>query len=139
MILLDSNVLIALCEPRDQLHRKAVAHLEVLRRHELATIESVLCETSFGLPHSYQRDRLRDVLSAFGISIMHLEPSQMPSEVLAWLNNYADHEPDWADACIAVHTGADRKLKVWTYDQEFATLWRRPDGSRIPLAARLTP
>lgn len=138
MILLDSNVLIALCEPRDQLHRKSVEHLDTLRRHELTTIESVLCETCFGLPRTYQRARLRDVLATFGIGVSHLDHTQMPSEVLAWMDGYADHDPDWADACIAVHSGADRKLKVWTYDREFATHWRRPDGSRIPLAVKIS-
>jgi hypothetical protein len=24
--------------------------------------------------------------------------------------------------------------KLWTYDSEFRVVWRRPDGSRIPMA-----
>jgi hypothetical protein len=56
------------------------------------------------------------------------------SDVFAWLLKYAEHEPDWADACIAVLCGIDRSLSVWTFDQEFHTTWRRPDGTRIPLA-----
>jgi len=55
-------------------------------------------------------------------------------EVFAWLLKYADHEPDWADGCIAVLCGRDRTLKVWTYDREFRTTWRRPDGTAIPMA-----
>jgi hypothetical protein len=55
-------------------------------------------------------------------------------EVLGWLLKYADHEPDWADGCIAVLCGRDRRLKVWTYDREFRTTWRRPDGTAIPMA-----
>ncbi len=31
---------------------------------------------------------------------------------------------------------SDRRLKVWTYDREFHSAWRRPDGSAIPLAIR---
>jgi hypothetical protein len=27
-------------------------------------------------------------------------------------------------------------MKVWTYDREFLTLWRRRDGTAIPLATR---
>jgi hypothetical protein len=57
-------------------------------------------------------------------------------EVLDWLAKYADHEPEWADACLAVLSGRDSGLKVWTYDREFRTTWRRPDGSTIPLAVR---
>jgi len=31
----------------------------------------------------------------------------------------------------------DRRVRVWTYDDEFVTVWRRLDGSRVPLANRL--
>ena len=44
---------------------------------------------------------------------------------------YADHEPDWADACLAVLSGRDHDLKVWTYDREFRTTWRRPMEQRF--------
>ena len=29
-------------------------------------------------------------------------------EVLDWLTKYADHEPDWADACLAILSGRDK-------------------------------
>jgi hypothetical protein len=29
-------------------------------------------------------------------------------EVLDWLTEYADHEPDWADACLAILSGRDK-------------------------------
>jgi hypothetical protein len=57
-------------------------------------------------------------------------------DVLNWLTKYPGHEPDWADACIAVLCGRDKRLEVWTYDREFRTTWRRPDGTVIPLAIR---
>jgi predicted nucleic acid-binding protein len=56
--------------------------------------------------------------------------------VFHWLTKYAEHEPDWADACIAVLCGHDKRLKVWTYDREFRTTWRRLDGTVIPMAVR---
>jgi predicted nucleic acid-binding protein len=59
-------------------------------------------------------------------------------DVLDWLAKYADHEPDWADACLAVLSGRDKELKVWTYDREFRTTWRRPNGTIIPMAVRST-
>jgi hypothetical protein len=52
------------------------------------------------------------------------------------LLEYSDHEPDWADGCIAVLSGRNTALKIWTYDREFGTTWRRPDGTRIPLAVQ---
>ena len=39
-----------------------------------------------------------------------------------------------ADAYLAVVSGIERRFKVWTYDSEFRTTWRRADGTRIPLA-----
>lgn len=57
-------------------------------------------------------------------------------DVFEGLVKYADHEPDWTDGCIAVLSGQDKGLKVWTYDREFHTIWRRPDGTPIPLAVR---
>lgn len=55
-----------------------------------------------------------------------------------WLAKYADHDPDWADGCLAVFSGRDKSLKVWTCDREFRTTWRRPNGTTIPLAVPLT-
>jgi hypothetical protein len=56
------------------------------------------------------------------------------SDVFAWLDLYAEHDPDWADGYLAVLSGRDRHARVWTYDREFSTIWRRLDGTRIPLA-----
>jgi hypothetical protein len=44
------------------------------------------------------------------------------------------HDPDWTDAYLAVVAGTDPRFKVWTYDREFRTTWRRRDGTVIPLA-----
>ena len=56
-------------------------------------------------------------------------------EVLDWLTKYADHEPDWADACLAVLSGRQKNLKVWTYDREFRTTLRRPNGVAVASAS----
>ena len=55
------------------------------------------------------------------------------AQVFDWLMRYRDHDPDWADAYLAVVAGTDRQFKVWTYDREFRATWRRPDGTPIPL------
>ena len=56
------------------------------------------------------------------------------ADALEWLERYADHEPDWADACLAVFSGRDRHTRIWTCDREFRTIWRRPNGTAIPMA-----
>jgi hypothetical protein len=58
-------------------------------------------------------------------------------DVFAWLDQYSDHEPDLADAYLAVLSAYHREYKIWTYDSQFRTIWRRPDGSPIPLAVRI--
>jgi len=137
MILVDTTPLVALCDSRDSRHPDAVRHLERLASAGLCTCEAVLVEACFHLPHREQRRRLTAVLDALTITpVSGAGDPDYWSEVLAWLTKHAEHEPDWADACLAVLSGRDRRLKIWTYDREFRTIWRRPDGSAIPLAVR---
>ena len=137
MILIDTTPLVALCDARDSKHRTAVKHLESLAAQPFAVCDAVLTEACFHLPHPSQRQRLRAFLHD-----LRIRPVPVSHEVdfwlaaLDWLAKYADHDPDWADACLAVLCGQDRDLKVWTYDREFRTTWRRPDGRTIPLAVR---
>jgi predicted nucleic acid-binding protein len=137
MILIDTGPLVALCDARDSQHAIAVNHLEKLSSAGLCTCEAVLMECCFHLPRPEQRQRLRALLDALPISSLPA-PCERSfwSSVLDWLAKYGEHEPDWADACIAVLCGLDTRLKVWTYDREFRTTWRRPDGRAIPLAIR---
>ena len=137
MILVDTTPLVALCDARDSQHAVAVKQLEKLASAGLCTCEAVLMESCFHLPHREQRQRLRELL--YGLTVSSLPAPcdrRFWSDVLDWLTKYAEHEPDWADACIVVLCGLDRRLKVWTYDREFRTTWRRPDGTAIPLAIR---
>jgi len=138
VILIDTTPLVAVCDARDSKHRMALKHLELLASDEFAVCDAVLTEACFHLPHRNQRQRLRALLrdlSVQPIPIMYEQDFFL--EVFDWLAKYADHEPDWADACLAILSGRDKNLKVWTYDREFRTTWRRPNGTVIPLAARL--
>ena len=139
MILIDTTPLVAMCDARDSKHRTALKHLESLAADELAVCDAVLTEACFHLPHRSQRHRLRAFLHDMSMQPLPLTHERaFWLEVLDWLAKYADHEPDWADACLAVLSGHDRDLKVWTYDREFRTTWRRPNGTPIPLAVRST-
>lgn len=137
MILIDTGPLVALCDARDSHHRLAVTQVAGLGTG-LATCEAVLMEACFHLPHRAQRHRLRAVLDRLDVApVPSAQDGRFWDDVLDWLTSYADHEPDWADGCLAVLSGRDETLKVWTYDAEFRTIWRRPDGTRIPLASRV--
>ena len=137
MILIDTGPLVALCDPRDRLHAAAVAQLEPLARHGLRTCEPVLVEACFHLPHAAQRRRLRAIVETFEIRAASQTLDEgFWMDVFEWLAKYADHDPDWADGCLAVLSGLEGTAKVWTYDREFRTVWRRPDGSAIPMAVK---
>jgi len=101
--------------------------------------DAVLTETCFHLPHQSQRQRLRVLLDDLGVKpVPAADEGAFWSEVFEWLMKYADYEPDWADGCLAVLSGRHKGAKVWTYDREFRTTWRRPNGTPIPLAVRST-
>ena len=135
MILLDTTPLVALCDPRDALNAVALRDLDRLAREPFVVCAPVLTEACFLLSHAAQRARLQRLLAEFPVAAYSAddEPS-LWAAVFDWLARYAKHEPDWADGYLAVISGRERRFKVWTYAREFRTVWRRPDGTRIPLA-----
>lgn len=137
MILCDANVLVALVDPRDQLRPIAAEDLERLAGEDLLVTLPVLAEAIFLLPHPMQRERLAHILDGQAIApVGGADTYDIRGKVFEWLQQYAEHEPDWADAHLAVLCGRDRHCRVWTYDAEFRTIWRRPDGSRIPIVGK---
>lgn len=135
MILLDTAPLVALCDPRDSLNKVAVRDLDRLSRQPLVACAPVLTEACVLLAHPVQRRRLRRFLEEFSVLPYRADDElRLWLEVFDWLDRYAEHEPDWADGYLVVVSGRERRFQVWTYDREFRTIWRRPDGTRIPLA-----
>lgn len=135
MILLDTGPVVALCDPRAALNRRALRDLNRLAREPLALCVPVLTEACFLLSHRAQRERLRRFLAEFSVAAYRSEDeSQLWLEVLDWLIRYQEHDPDWADGYLTVISARERGWRVWTYDREFRTIWRRPDGTRVPLA-----
>ena len=137
MILVDTTVLVALCDPRDSLNKIALRHLKTLSRSQFAVCEAVLSEACFHLSAPSQRQRLKRILEELDIQLAVVNESPaLWLEVFDWLSKYAGHDPDWADGYLAVLSGHDRKCRIWTYDSEFRTIWRRPNGSAIPMAVK---
>lgn len=137
MILIDSNVFIALLRPADELHKLAARDLDDLVDNDFFTISPVLGEVCFNLQQPYRRRRLGELLRELDVRPYPLpddDERQLWTKIVAWLEQYAEHVPDWADAHLSVICGHDKRLKLWTYDREFHTIWRRPDGTRVPLA-----
>jgi predicted nucleic acid-binding protein len=137
MILVDTAPLVALCDPRDGLHRRALGDLDRLARRPLSVCSAVLTEACFLLPHPVQRERLRRLLDELPVRpVVVADEAPVWEDAFRWMHRYAEHEPDWADAYIAALSGRERRASVWTYDSEFRTTWRRLDGGRVPLAVR---
>jgi predicted nucleic acid-binding protein len=135
VILLDSGPLIALLDQRDRLNGRALADLSRLGARRLYACAPVLTEVCFALSAAFHRARLADLLRRLDVQGVRIENERtLWEEVLAWMGRYAEHSPDLADAWLAVLSQRERRLRLWTYDREFKTVWRRPDGSRIPLA-----
>lgn len=133
MILFDTTPLVALCDARDAYHERAVRHLKQLTPASFGVCEAVLAECCLHLPHPVQRLRLRALLDGLQVESAPLDAGDR-ADVFDWLARYAEHEPDWADACLAVLSARRADIQVWTYDREFRTTWRRPGGEAIPLA-----
>ena len=137
MTLIDTTPLVALCDPRDSLNRTALKHLKILAKSQFAICEPVLAEVCFHLPAQSQRTRLQRIIESLQITAAPVDDgSALWRDVFDWLHKYSQHEPDWADAYLAVLSGRNPKYTVWTYDLEFRTIWRRPDGTAIPMAVR---
>lgn len=135
MILLDTAPVVALCDPRDALNRRALRDLNRLAREPFVLCPPVLAEACFLLPYRAQRERMRRFLTELSVAPYRSgDEARLWIEIFDWLLRYQEHEPDWADGYLAVVSGQESRSRVWTYDREFRTTWRRPDGSRVPLS-----
>ena len=112
----------------------ALRDLDRLPREPLFLCAPVLGEACFLLTSAAQRERLRRAVLTLQLrAYRDDDEDRLWSAVFDWMGRYRDHDPDWADAYLAVVAGAHPGFKLWTYDREFRTTWRRPDGTAIPL------
>jgi predicted nucleic acid-binding protein len=138
VILLDSNVLVALVDPRDGLHPRAVQDLKRLVRRPLLVSVPVLTETCFLLTQPHHRARLRDLLRALDVRpCVPTNEAAFWDEVFLWLARYAEHDPDWTDGYLVALASQDSHMKIWTYDSEFYAVWRKRSGARLAMAVPL--
>jgi predicted nucleic acid-binding protein len=131
--LIDTAPLVALCDPRDGLHQRALKDLGRVSRQPLVVCDPVLTEACFLLPHPIQRQRLHRLLAELPIQPVRVEPERLWNDVFTWLQKYAEHQPDWADGYLLALTRAVGGAQIWTYDKEYSTTWRTLDGRRPKL------
>lgn len=133
MILLDSSVLVALCDRSDALAPRAMEQLRALKQRPLQITLPVLTETWHLLETGWLRQILIDWVRGGAATVAcPVEERDVLADVWRWLEKYQDHDPDFADAYLVI-ASAERKSSVWTFDREFAQVWRYLDGSRVRL------
>ena len=136
MILIDTNVLVALVDPRDPLRERVLADYEKLKRPQFLLPSVVLAECGYILKYPFLRKKLRALLKELLIEPYALsEEARLWDDIFDWLAKYGEHRPDMTDAFLVILAHRDRSLKIWTYDSEFWEIWRLPDGRAVPLAA----
>lgn len=137
VLLVDTNVLIALVDRSDELHARAAKDLAKLARADLRVTSAVLSESVFALARSDQRGRLSLLLERLPISPVLIDSENaLRHDIFAWLVRYSEHTPDYADAELCALAGRDKRARIWSYDSEFKTVWRKPDGRRLLLVGQ---
>lgn len=136
MILLDTNALVALVDPRDEHNAQAEKELARLSASKLLVTWPVLAEAFHFIHRDDLREYLFELLSTFNIKVFEEQHQLQLSDLADWLLRYGDHSPDFADAYLVVIASMHPRWKIWTYDHEFRSIWRRLDGSAVPLANR---
>ena len=134
MILVDTNVLVALTDAREELFHRANADLLRLGREEFFTIGAVLTEVHWLLKDAYRRERAVLTMRRLNVHAVADDSDALWQNVFTWLQRYAEHEPDWTDAVLVGLCAQESRYRVWSYDKEFVTVWRKPDGGMIPMA-----
>ena len=134
MILIDTNRILAFLDPDPPSRRQVQTEFVPISNMPIGIITPVLMESTHFLPKRHQRAALRLLLSRLDVQFIPVDRLVESGAVLDWMMNYADQKPDFADACLVLLTSVRSRMKIWTNDSEFTTIWRRPDGSRVPLA-----
>lgn len=132
-LLVDTGPLVALCDPSDRLHGRAVSELDRVKGALWLSLP-VLTEACFLLPGAHLRRRAFALIER---EVLRLEAPQngevVARRALEWLDRYADHSPDFADAFLVAWAENEAGLGVWTFDREFSTVWRTLGGKRVKL------
>lgn len=135
MILVDTGPLVAMVDPRDGLHRRSRGDAARMAGRPLCVTSAILAEAYFHLRSAAARRKLRALLSELRFTLQDVSDTSLAA-ALDWMDRYADQEPDFADAVTVTLSAELSGCSVWTYDREFRTIWRRADGSPVPLAVR---
>ena len=132
---MDTNVFVALADGEDDLHARAISDLKQLGRGPFGSTVPVLSESFYLLPEGNLRLRLRAYLQHLRVAILETRADAWEA-IFDWMVQYEQHEPSLADAQLVALSSMNASFRIWSYDREFVTIWRRPDGTRVPTVVR---
>ncbi len=129
MILVDTGPLIALFDPRDNLHERCKRTLKSVHSRLLTTVP-VLTEAFHILsPESQGSDRLRDFVALGGLGVWFLDRGAL-ERAFELMEQYADHPMDLADASLLVAAETLSTRRVFTIDRRDFGAYRIRRGHR---------
>jgi uncharacterized protein len=130
-VLLDTSVIVAWLNRRDQHHQRCVAALSGLRQ-PMATCEAVIAESCYmvqSIPAAIDR-----ILANVADGVFQI-PFQLPgstAEVAGILRKYRDTPADFADACLMQMADELDTGDILTLDGDFKHYrWRRNRRFRL--------
>ena len=129
MIVVDTGPLVALFDPEDGQHQRAVNILRGLRER-LCTTVPVLTEAFHMLqPESVGSDRVREFVGRGGLSVWFLDRLSL-TRAFELMEQYADHPMDLADASVIAAAEILQTRKVFTLDKGDFAAYRIRRGHR---------
>lgn len=132
-VLVDTGPLVALIDSHDRLHARALAELDRLTSPIWLGVP-VLTESCFLLGAAHLRRRLSALIDREVVQLAAPKNGEVTRRSMKWLDRYAEHSPDFADAFLVCWAESDASLVVWTFDREFSTVWRTLGGKKVRLA-----
>jgi predicted nucleic acid-binding protein len=135
-VLIDTGPLVALCDGDNGLHARALEELDVIHGPVLVGLPA-LTEAHFLLSAAHLRSRLAGLVAREVLTVgAPKDAGRVHSRALAWLERYGEHRPDFADAYLVAWAESEPDARVWTFDREFAQVWRTLGGKKVALAVR---
>ena len=133
MILVDTGPLIALFDPKDDLHARCLKTLKSIKE-PLSTTTPVLTEAFHILqPDSIGSDRLREFIAQGAMAIWDPDSASL-IRAFELMETYRDCPMDLADASLVVAAESLETDKVFTVDRDdFATYRMRRGHRHYPL------
>lgn len=132
-VIVDSGVLVALLDARDQHHAWARASLEDLGG-SLSTCDAVVSETCFLIGLRPRVLRRLDGWFNHGEIRVEYESQNMVGHAFALMDAYSNVPMSYADACLVCMVEARPRARVFTLDSDFR-IYRQRNRRVIPLIA----